>query len=107
MNEPDNRLIHLKQHISHAADELARSSNTDDSLGSLIYLGNHHDSVPRELITDPHLESGELHTWMLMKIQFNNPAIPTSIPSQDQLSQHLKCSRPVVSRYLQVLRALR
>ncbi len=107
MNEPDDRLIHLKQHISHAADELARSSNTDDSLGSLIYLGNHHDSVPRELITDPHLESGELHTWMLMKIQFNNPALPTSIPSQDQLAQHLKCSRPVVSRYLQVLRALR
>lgn len=107
MNEPDNRLSHLKQHIDHAADQLAQSSNTDDGLGSLIYLGNHHDSVPRELITDPHLESGEIHTWTLMKIQVINPAIPTSIPGQDQLAQHLKCSRPVVSRHLQVLRALR
>jgi len=107
MNEPDSRLIHLKQHISHAADELARSSNADDGLGSLIYLGNHHDSVPRELIIDPHLESGEFHTWLLMKIQFTDPAAVTSIPSQSQLAKYLKCSRPVVSRHLQVLRALR
>lgn len=107
MNEPDNRLIHLKQHISLAANELARSSNTNDGLGSLIYLGNHHDSVPRELIADPHLESGEIHTWMLMKIQVSNPAIPTSIPSQEKLMGYLKCSRPVLSRHLQVLRALR
>jgi len=102
----------LKQHIQHTAGQLEQSSgpssgNNDDGMGSLIYLGNHQDAMPRDLILDPILESGEIHTWMLMKVHVDNPMLATRIPSQNTLMTQLKCSRPIVSRHIQVLRALR
>ena len=109
MTKP-NELDLIKQHIKRASDMLRQSTDdasSRDDLGSLIYMGNHHDSVPRDLVMDPLLDSGEVHTWMLMKIHINNPHLPSSIPSQNDLMGLLKCSRPVVSRHMQVLRALR
>jgi hypothetical protein len=99
----------LKQHIQQAASQLIaqRPDPEQSGIGSLIYLGNHQDAIPRNLILDPHLESGEIHTWALLKVHLNNPALPSVIPSQSDLMAYLKCSRPVLSRHLQVLRALR
>jgi len=99
----------LKQHIQHTVGQLEKRSDlpAEDGMGSLIYLGNHHDAIPRDLILDPILESGEIHTWMLMKIHVDNPMQATRIPSQNDLMEQLKCSRPIVSRHMQVLRALR
>ncbi len=99
----------LKQHIQQAAAQLEQQAlkPSDEGMGSLIYLGNHQDAIPRNLIIDPHLESGEIHTWALLKIHIDNPALPSSIPAQNALMKLLKCSRPVLSRNLQVLRALR
>lgn len=102
----------LKQHIQHTAGQLEQSpglssGNNGDGMGSLIYLGNHHDAVPRDLILDPVLESGEIHTWMLMKVHVDNPLLATRIPAQETLMAQLKCSRPIISRHIQVLRALR
>jgi hypothetical protein len=103
---PDIRI--LKQHIDQAILELERNNSVpDEGLGTLIYLGSHQDAIPRNLLLDPHLESGEIHTWALLKIQLVNPALPTAIPRQDELMKVLKCSRPVLSRHLQVLRAMR
>ncbi len=103
---PDIRI--LKQHIEQAAGDLERQeSGQGAGLGSLIYLGSHQDAIPRNLLLDPLLESGEVHTWALLKIQLVNPALPSSIPRQDELMEVLKCSRPVLSRHLQVLRAMR
>jgi hypothetical protein len=69
----DNKAIEaLKQHIDQAAARL-QIRQDEDAIGSLIYMGNHQDAVPRELIIDPILESGEIHTWMLMKVNVNNP----------------------------------
>jgi len=107
--EVSNQIQLLKQHLDNAATSLKHrsGSNEQDGMGSLIYLGNHQDAIPRNLILDPILESGEIHTWTLMKIHINNPAMPSSIPSQSHLLDILKCSRPILSRHLQVLRALR
>ena len=110
MTKP-NELELIKQHIQRASNMLrhqsADSKEKSADMGSLIYMGNHHDSVPRELVTDAVLDSGEIHTWMLMKIHISNPHLPSSIPSQNDLIDLLKCSRPVVSRHMQVLRAMR
>jgi hypothetical protein len=99
----------LKQQIQQAASLLMEQplEQNASGMGSLVYLGNHQDAVPRNLILDPHLESGEVHTWVLLKIHISNPGLPSMIPSQRDLMKYLKCSRPVLSRHLQVLRALR
>ena len=105
-----NDLERLKQHIRRAGDLLrqTRTTTTDEGdSASLIYMGNHHDSVPRDLVMDTFLESGEIHTWMLMKIHISSPHLPSPMPSQNNLIDLLKVSRPVVSRHLQVLRAMR
>ncbi len=103
----------LRQHIQLTAEQLAQPSDTagsttsDTGLGALIYLGNHHDAVPRDLIIDPIMQGDEIRTWMLMKIHVANPMLATRIPSQEWLMEKLQCSRPIVSRHIQVLRALR
>ena len=107
-NEPSSNIKFLKGHIDNAAEQLASmDDHKSGTMGSLIYLGTHHDSVPRDLILDPILESGEIHTWMLMKIHLQNPALPSVLPTQSDLSQQLKCSRTVLGRHMQTLRALR
>ena len=99
----------LQQHIQQAADKLTHQNNSQDEteVGSLIYMGNVHDSFPRGLITDPILNSEEIHTWMLMRLEVSDQFSVTRIPKQDALMEQLKCSRPIVSRNLQVLRAMR
>ena len=106
--KPD-QLNALQQHIQHAAEQLSRPTDDQDEteVGSLIYMGNVHDSFPRGLITDPILNSEEIHTWMLMRLKVSDQFSITRIPRQDTLMEQLKCSRPIVSRNLQVLRALR
>ena len=99
----------LQQHIQQAADKLSHQNSSQDEaeVGSLIYMGNLHDSFPRGLITDPILNSEEIHTWMLMRLEVSDQFSVTRIPKQDTLMEQLKCSRPIVSRNLQVLRAMR
>ncbi|MFT7532457.1 MAG: hypothetical protein ACI9FD_003488 [Gammaproteobacteria bacterium] len=99
----------LQRHIQHASDELANrwSEKGSDEYGSLIFMGNVHDSFPRALITDPILNSEEIHTWMLMRLEVSADLSITRIPNQETLGAQLKSSRPIVSRNLQVLRALR
>lgn len=109
-SEISTEITALHQHIQHTADALAAGpsgTDSDNEMGALIYLGNHHDAVPRDLIIDPVLLPDEIVTWMLMKIHVNNPMLATRIPSQGMLQERLKCSRPIVSRNIQVLRALR
>jgi hypothetical protein len=104
--DPDIRI--LKQHIDRAARDLEHQEcDQVANLGSLIYLGSHQDTTPRNLLLDPLLESGEIHTCALLKIQLINLAVPSSIPRQDELLKVLTCSRPVLSRHLQALRAMR
>jgi len=99
----------LQQHIQQAADKLSHQnpSQNGTEVGSLIYMGNVHDSFPRGLIIDPILNSEEIHTWMLMRLEVSDQFSVTRIPKQDTLMEQLKCSRPIVSRNLQVLRAMR
>jgi len=99
----------LQQHIQQAADKLSHQNSSQDEaeVGSLIYMGNLHDSFPRGLITDLILNSEEIHTWMLMRLEVSDQFSVTRIPKQDTLMEQLKCSRPIVSRNLQVLRAMR
>lgn len=108
-NEVTHEIQVLKQHIENATTQLKQQEHrqSDEGMGSLIYLGNHQDAIPRELIQDPILKSNEIHTWMLMKIHVVTPTNPSFLPSQNDLMSQLKCSRPVFSRNLQVLRALR
>lgn len=99
----------LQQHIKNAAEQLSKQQTDkgEVEVGSLIYMGNVHDSFPRGLITDPVLNSEEIHTWMLMRLEVSDQHSFTHIPKQDTLMEQLKCSRPIVSRNLQVLRAMR
>lgn len=103
---PDIQL--LKRHIQQASEYLQQREGTQaQGSGSLIYLGNQHDSIPRNLLLDPLLESAEIHTWALLRIHHDNNAMVSLIPRQEDLMELLKCSRPVLSRHLQVLRTLR
>ncbi len=98
----------LQSIIENAAGQLIQQpSNQGEDTGSIIYMGNLHDSFPRALITDSILNSEEIHTWMLMRLEIQDQFSIARVPDHDDLANALKCLRPVVGRNLQVLRALR
>ncbi len=103
------RLEALQSILDNAAGQLIQqpTSEQSDETGSIIYMGNLHDSFPRALITDPILNSEEIHTWMLMRLEIQDQYSIARVPDHDDLANALKCLRPVVRRNLQVLRALR
>lgn len=99
-------LAALRSRIADAAEYLKSRPNRSDELGAVLYTGNPHDSIPRKLILDPILNSSEIHTWQLYRLEIGNSAIAAA-PNPETLQKLLKVSHMTVYRNLSVLRALR
>ena len=95
----------LKSQIDIAADRIISNKGGHHEDGAaIVFLGNHHDSIPRMLISDVSLTSKEIHLWQLMRIAISNPAMPDMMPSQAMLCQYLRSSRTTVSQSITALR---
>lgn len=101
-------IITLKNQIDRATEQISNSDfRSAEENGALIYLGNVHDSIPRTLIHDVALSSRDIHLWQLLKVTVKDPLKPEMLPDQELLGQYMKCSRPIVSQSLCVLRITR
>ncbi|MDC9606961.1 STY4528 family pathogenicity island replication protein [Xenorhabdus griffiniae] len=85
------------------------SEPTGTIRSGLIYAGNIHDSIPRQLLLDNRLSPFDKLTWMMIRLyaQQNDGA---TFPTYDELQLQLaspnnkKASRETISRALLVLR---
>lgn len=110
MNLPSDSLIAYALEKMDA--RLAARSATDDVSqvrSGLLYTGNIHDAIPRQLLLDTRLSPLDKMAWMMIRLyaQQNQGAI---FPTYDELQLQLasphkgKASRETVSRVLLMLR---
>jgi hypothetical protein len=97
---------HLQQRIEFAKANLLRQRRDGVDLDSMgvIYTGNHHHSIPNNLLLDPILNPADKLLWMVMRASISNPQAPGYVPSRDDLCKAMNCSSPTVSRARAMLR---
>jgi len=108
----------FEQLISNAIDDLVKKKNEDkennrttrkDLVEGLLYFGNPHESVPRQLILDKILAPVDKIAWQVIRLLGNGK---TTFPKYDELQMYLqstgsKASRSTVARVIAVLRLTR
>jgi hypothetical protein len=99
----------LKQHIRRAERELlyhkATGGGGEDL--ALLFTGNAHDAIPRNLILNQTLSPVEKITWQALRLSIGSPQNPGSTPKRDELALMVNCSPPTISTARQMLRLCR
>jgi hypothetical protein len=99
----------LKQHIRRAERELlfhkAAGGGGEDL--ALLFTGNAHDAIPRNLILNQTLSPVEKVTWQALRLSIGSPQNPGSTPKRDELALMVNCSPPTISTARQMLRLCR
>ncbi len=93
----------LRAYIERATELLnSEQAFTDD--GALIYLGNPHIAIPRQMLICSELESDDKVIWSLLREAIHRPGHPALFPSQKQLASYIGKSSNVVNERIQILR---
>lgn len=99
----------LKQHIRRAERELlyhkAVGGGGEDV--ALLFTGNVHDAIPRNLILNQILSPVEKVTWQALRLSIGSPQSPGATPKRDELALMVNCSPPTISTARQMLRLCR
>lgn len=107
--EVDNVIQHTLSRMTARIVQKAQSGAVTNEQSGLLYLGNVHDAIPRQLYMDSRLSPLDKTAWVMIRLyaQQNDGAVfPTYEELQLQLaSPHAgKASRETVSRALLMLR---
>jgi hypothetical protein len=74
---------------------------------AVLFTGNWHDSIPRNLILNQQLSPVEKITWQTLRLTIANPQQPGSAPSREGLAAMVNCSPPTITSSRQMLRLTR
>jgi hypothetical protein len=98
----------IKQHIRLAEQSLIlqREAGMADDF-AVLFTGNWHDSIPRNVILNQQLSPVEKITWQALRLTIANPQQPGSAPSREGLAAMVNCSPPTVTSSRQMLRLTR
>jgi hypothetical protein len=99
----------LKQHIRRAERELLyhKAAGGGGEELALLFTGNAHDAIPRNLILNQILSPVEKITWQALRLSIGSPQNPGSTPKRDELALMVNCSPPTISTARQMLRLCR
>src|SRR5690625_7862106 len=100
--------VRLEQPVDAAEltliDERSDGQAIDSESAGIIYTGNVHLSAPHDMLLDPVLTPADKTLWMVMRAFITNPRAPGYIPSRDQLTAGMNCSRPTINKARNTLR---
>ncbi len=103
----------LQQVVQLAEQALRRrhesSGGNESDLGTVgyVFTGNIQQSAPHNLVMDPVLSPTDKMTWIVMRAGIQNPQMPGSIPSRQQLADAVNCSPPTITNSRNMLRICR
>ncbi|CFQ34442.1 STY4528 family pathogenicity island replication protein [Yersinia bercovieri] len=105
----DNVIQHTLSKMAVRLVQKTQSGIAANEQSGLVFLGNVHDAVPRQLFLDERLSALDKMAWVMIRLyaQQNEGAV---FPTYDELQQQLaaphldKASRETVSRALLMLR---
>ena len=100
--------VRLQRQVDVAEQTLIHQRSDGQAIDSesigIIYTGNVQHSIPHNLLLDPVLTPADKTLWMVMRAFITNPRAPGYIPSRDQLSAGMNCSRPTITKARNTLR---
>lgn len=102
----DSVLPSIQRQIERAQRELIENRTTldgDDGM-AVLFTGNHHDAIPRFLITNSELSPNEKVTWQVIRLSISDPNRPGSTPRRDDLAAMIGCTAPTVTACRNMLR---
>lgn len=86
----------------------AEASVDDGPLDRMVFLGNHHQSIPTAVVKDPVLEPVDKLVWMVIMLAVHDTGGHTAFPGYDALGRVANvASRSTVARAIAILRATR
>lgn len=105
----DNVIQHTLSKMAVRIAQKTQSGVAANEQSGLVFLGNMHDAIPRQLFLDERLSALDKMAWVMIRLyaQQNEGAV---FPTYDELQQQLaaphadKASRETVSRALLMLR---
>ncbi|WP_145931199.1 STY4528 family pathogenicity island replication protein [Yersinia bercovieri] len=105
----DNVIQHTLSKMTARIVQKIQSGTVINEQSGLVFLGNVHDAIPRQLFSDERLSALDKMAWVMIRLyaQQNEGAV---FPTYDELQQQLaaphldKASRETVSRALLMLR---
>ncbi|AIN18414.1 STY4528 family pathogenicity island replication protein [Yersinia rochesterensis] len=105
----DNVIQHTLSKMAVRIAQKTQSGVAANEQSGLVFLGNVHDAIPRQLFLDERLSALDKMAWVMIRLyaQQNEGAV---FPTYDELQQQLaaphsdKASRETVSRTLLMLR---
>jgi len=113
MNPTSNQSVALQQSVQMAEQALRhrhKSSGTgeaDQGSTGYVFTGNIQHVAPHNLVMDPVLSPTDKMTWIVMRAGIQNPQMPGSIPSRQQLADAVNCSPPTITNSRTMLRICR
>lgn len=94
------------------ANDASESTDGDETLDGLLFMGNPHETVPRALLLDQHLGAVDVLGWQMIRLM-SNVDRTTAFPTYDELEPLLRsgagqrASRKTVARVIAILRLTR
>ena len=99
--------------LAATLEKLPSPAAPTSSGDGILFSGNHHDTVPRALLTDPRLTPLERNTWQVFRLLLNEDRV-TAFPTYEQLRPYLtsmpcagQASDETIARALILLRLTR
>lgn len=87
--------------------ESSGSTEADTGSTGYVFTGNIQHTAPHNLVMDPILGPTDKMTWIVMRAGIQNPQMPGSIPSRQQLADAVNCSPPTITNSRNMLRICR
>ena len=100
----------LQTLIAQAAEAmggLSQPAGADSDGNAFVFTGNFQQPVPEALIYTSSLQATDVRLWMGIRNTINNPKIPGSLPSREELAELIHVSPPTVSKSRAHLRCAR
>ena len=99
----------LRRQIKRVEQELVFAKETgaakDDF--AVLFTGNWHDSIPRNLIVNNNLSPVDKLCWQVLRLTISSPQQPGTAPTRDELALMVNCSAPTITTARQMLRLCR
>ena len=86
----------------------AEASINDGPFDRMVFLGNHHQSIPVAVVKDPVLEPVDKLVWMVIMLAVQDTGSHTAFPGYDAIGRMANvASRSTIARAIAILRATR
>lgn len=101
------QVVQLAEQALRRRHESSGGNEGDLGTAGYVFTGNIQQSAPHNLVMDPVLSPTDKMTWIVMRAGIQNPQMPGSIPSRQQLADAVNCSPPTITNSRNMLRICR